>query len=192
MHTVLADLIASEGVVEDLVLRGQTGVMALHGGLEAGTAEAARACARKAGASLYVVEQPEDIAWHIPSTQYDPGQSAKLKSFLEHVRLSVSIHGFGRRGFESTVLVGGRNEPMRARVSEAIRRRTAVVVHSDPEEVPSGLRGLHPRNPVNLVELGGVQIELGPELRSGPVIDGIVDAVAVVLAAEQASICARP
>ena len=31
--------------------------------------------------------------------------------------------------------------------------------------IPADLRGLHPRNPVNLPRLGGVQVELPPRVR---------------------------
>ena len=92
---VLADLIGTDGVVEELVLRGPVGVMALHGGLEAGTAPAGRQCARLAGASFYAVVQPGDFRWHVPSTRFDPLESRKLTTFLEHVKMAVSIHGFG-------------------------------------------------------------------------------------------------
>lgn len=189
---MLADLIASEGVVEDAILRGPTGVMALHGGLEAGTAEAARRCARAAGSSLYVVEQPDDLRWHVPSTRFDPRESPKLRSFLEHIRVAVSIHGFGRRGLEETVLVGGRNERLRLRLGAAIRRRAGVAVITDGAHIPAGLRGRHPRNPVNMPLFGGAQLELAPQLRSGPRLDGIVAAVASVLAAEQEGLCPAP
>lgn len=188
---MLEELIATDGVVEDAVLRGRVGVMALHGGLEAGTATAARRCARATGASLYVVVQPDDIRWHVPSTRFDPAQSRKLQGFLEHVSLAVSFHGFGRRGLESTVLVGGGNERLRRRVGAAIARRTELRVIADPERIPRGLRGLHPRNPVNLPEFGGVQIELSPQSRRDGHLAKVVAAVSAVLIAEQASVCGR-
>jgi phage replication-related protein YjqB (UPF0714/DUF867 family) len=186
---MLSDLIASPGVREELVLRGPTGVMALHGGLEAGTAEAARLAAGRAGASLYVVEQPGDFRWHVPSTKYDPRQSRRLRAFLDHVRVAVSIHGFGRRGMQANVLVGGRNERLRSRLGASIARATGSEVLSDPAAIPSALRGTHPRNPVNLPEFGGAQVELSPQARSEREIGVIADAIAVVLAAEQSDIC---
>lgn len=189
---MFGELIATEGVLEELVLRGSTGVMALHGGLEAGTAEAARRCSRRAGASLYVVEQPDGFRWHIPSTRYDPARSTKLRSFLEHVRLAVSIHGFGHRAMPFGVLVGGGNRRLRRRLADAISARTEIGVLADVRSLPRSLRGLHPRNPVNLPELGGAQLELAPHVRSGASFDEVVEAVTVVLSAEQASLCGGP
>jgi phage replication-related protein YjqB (UPF0714/DUF867 family) len=188
----LADLIATDGVVEESKLRGRVGVMALHGGLEAGTAEAARRCARLAGASLYTVEQPPDFRWHVPSTRFDPAESEGLRSFLEHVQLAVSFHGFGRQGLEGTVLLGGTNERLRHRLAAAVARATPLRPVADPESIPAGLRGAHPRNPVNLPDFGGVQIELSPQAREETTIVGLVHAVAAVLAAEQSSVCAAP
>lgn len=185
------DLIATEGVTEEASLRGRVGVMALHGGLEAYTATAARRCARATGASLYTVVQHEEVRRHLPSTRFDPTQSRNLKAFLEHVSLVVSFHGFGRRGLESTVLVGGGNERLRGRVGEAIAHHSELRVIADPERIPRGLRGLHPRNPVNLPEFGGAQIELSPQARRDGHLAEIVTAVSAVLIAEQASVCGR-
>jgi phage replication-related protein YjqB (UPF0714/DUF867 family) len=182
---VLADLIATEGVVEEATLRGRVGVMALHGGLEAGTAPAARRCARLAGASLYAVEQPAGFRWHVPSTRFDPAESAKLERFLDHVRVAISFHGFGRRGLEHTVLLGGTNIELRHRLAAAIERATPLRPIADPESIPAGLSGAHPLNPVNIPEYGGVQIELSPQAREKPIVAALVDAVAAVLAAEQ-------
>lgn len=187
---MLAQLIATDGVVEESVLRGPVGVMALHGGLEAETARAATESARLASASVYTVVQPEDFRWHVPSTRYVPGESARLMEFLEHVKMAVSFHGFGRRGFADTVLVGGSNDRLRRRIGAAIERRTSLRVVVDLDQIPPGLRGRHPRNPVNLPELGGAQIELSPGARSAGSLDGVVTAVAAVLASEQASVCA--
>lgn len=189
---MLADLIATKGVVEDTVLRGPVGVMALHGGLEAGTAPAARRCARLAGASFYAVVQPQDLRWHVPSTRFDPGESQKLKAFLVSVKLAVSFHGFGRRGFEHSVLIGGNNRRLGRLLEAAIEYRTDLRVIADPERIPPGLRGTHPHNPVNLPELGGAQIELSPQAREDCALDRVVGAVAGVLAAEQSGVCANP
>lgn len=189
---MFAELIATEGVVEDAILRGSIGVMALHGGLEAGTAPAARRCARLAVASLYTVVQPQDFRWHVPSTRFDPTESQKLRVFLERVRLAVSFHGFGRRGFEGTVLVGGSNQRLGLLLGAAIERGTDLRVITNPGEIPPGLRGAHPRNPVNLPEFGGAQIELSPQARESGVLDDVVAAMAAVLAAEQAGVCAIP
>jgi phage replication-related protein YjqB (UPF0714/DUF867 family) len=36
---------------------------------------------------------------------------------------------------------------------------------NDLDEIPKELRGLHPKNPVNIPEFAGVQVELPPTLR---------------------------
>ena len=95
---MLAALLATPGVVETVRLDGSTGVMALHGGLEAGTARAATALAGAIGGSLYAVEQPADLAWHVPSIEYRPTASDGLGAFIRHVQVAISFHGFGRRG----------------------------------------------------------------------------------------------
>ena len=184
------DLLAADGVAEELVLRGRIGVMALHGGLEAGTADAARRTAALGSASLYAVVQPADFRWHVPSTKFDPRHSEKLTSFLEHVSVAVSIHGFGRRGLEHTVLVGGTNQRLRGIVAAGIERRTGLRAVTEESGIPSGLSGRHPRNPVNLPPMGGVQIELSPQAREGAVFDDLVGAIGAVVAAEQRSLCA--
>jgi phage replication-related protein YjqB (UPF0714/DUF867 family) len=189
---VLAELITTRGVVEQSTLRGAVGVMALHGGLEDGTAFAARECSRIAGASLYVVEQPEDFRWHVPSTRFDPLESRRLSRFLEHVKVAVSIHGFGRPGFERAVLVGGGNRRLRELIGSAIGRRTDLDVITDLDRIPPELRGTHPRNPVNLPEFGGVQIELSPHARGEHELSRTIAAVASVIVAEQAGVCAAP
>ncbi len=188
---MLADLLATPGVIETADLRGPAGVMALHGGLEHETARIARRVATAAGVSRYTVELPDDLAWHVPSTRFDPAESPQLRSFLEHVRLVVSVHGFGRRGLESTVLVGGGNRRLAGRLAGALRRRTGLRIVADLEQIPAGLRGAHPRNPVNLPALGGAQLELSPGAREPAAADGVVAAVAAVLSAEQRSLC-RP
>ncbi len=186
---MLADLLATPGVTETLDLRGPAGVMALHGGLEAETAAIAARAAAAAAASSYRVVLPGDLAWHVPSTRFDPAQSDRLRRFLEHVRMAVSVHGFGRRGLERTVLVGGGNRRLAGRVAGALRRHTSLRVIDDVHRMPRGLRGLHPRNPVNLPARGGVQLELSPGAREPEEAAGVVAAVASVLRSEQRSLC---
>ena len=189
---MLRDLIETPAVTETVQLDGVVGVMAVHGGLEAGTAEAARSVAAGAHASLYTVVQPSDLRWHVPSIAFDPRDSEALASFLEHIRLAVSFHGFGRPGFEGAVLVGGGNRRVAGEIADAIRRRTDLRVLDDLDDMPVRLRGVHPANPVNLPELGGVQLELSVEARRPSAIAPIIEAVAAVLRAEQRTLCAAP
>lgn len=173
-------------------MRGSIGVMALHGGLEKHTETIAGRIAARTGASLYRVVQPRDLAWHIPSTSYRPDESDGLRSFLSHVRTVVSLHGFGRPHLKRTVLVGGRNTDLGEEVAAAIRRFTDLRVIDDPDGMPKGLAGRHPRNPVNLPELAGVQLELSHSARVAPAVEGVVDALTTVIRGHQASVCPRP
>ena len=85
---MLADLLAHDGVCETLELRGRFGFMAIHGGsLERGTAEVARRAAGRCGASLYTVELPDGLHWHVPSHLYDPAVSPQLFAFLDGPRI---------------------------------------------------------------------------------------------------------
>ena len=186
---MLAELIAIPGVVERVQLAGRVGVMALHGGLEDGTAEAAEEIARRANASIYAVIQPDDLWWHVPSVRYDPRESPKLTRFLEYVGLAVSLHGFGRRGLEDTVLVGGRNRQAAGVIADALRRVDGMRVIDDMDEIPPKLRGVHPSNPVNLPEFAGVQLELSSHVRRGDRLEGIIDAVANTILTQQRSLC---
>src|SRR5690348_14787354 len=69
------DLLAHPEVVEERVLASPVGFLALHGGLEPGTAEIARTAATRAGASWYVIVQPDDLKRHVPSHEHDPADS---------------------------------------------------------------------------------------------------------------------
>ena len=94
---VLADLLREPGVVEEAELASDVGFLAVHGGLEPGTAEVALAAARRAGASYYTVSQPDDLKWHIPTHLIDPADAPRLATFLGHVDVVVSVHGYWRR-----------------------------------------------------------------------------------------------
>jgi len=168
---VIAELLAHEGVVETCELRAPFGFMALHGGsLERATAEVARRAAAVSGASLYAVEQPEDLQWHIPSHRYDPADAPQLAAFLEHVDTVISLHGYGREGWWTRLLVGGANRGLAAITASALRRHLdGFELVEEIDEIPTELRGLHPDNPVNRVAGAGVQLELPPRVRGlGP------------------------
>lgn len=168
---MLADLLAHDGVVETCELRSQFGFLALHGGsLERGTAEVARRAATAAGASLYTVEQPEDLQWHVPSHLCDPTAAPNLRGFLEHVDVVISIHGYGREGYWTRLLLGGANRDLAARTAGCLRDALdGFEVVDDIDVIPRELRGLHAANPVNLSRGGGVQVELPPRVRGfGP------------------------
>jgi phage replication-related protein YjqB (UPF0714/DUF867 family) len=170
---VLDQLLATPGVQERCVLGTSFGFLALHGGLEAGTAEIAQAAAVASNASIYAVVQPDDMRWHIPSHAYAPAQSDALVAFLGHVELVISVHGFGGlRGDDDrwiTGLLGGCNRELAAQL--ALLLRAALPGYrwiDDLERIPSHLRGVHRNNPVNMTGAGGVQLELPPRVRRTP------------------------
>ncbi|MEZ5145369.1 MAG: poly-gamma-glutamate hydrolase family protein [Acidimicrobiales bacterium] len=172
---MLTDLLRIDGVTEHLELRSSLGFLALHGGsLERGTDAVAEEAARRAGASYYAVRQPEDLRWHLPSTAFDPDASPALATVLEHCEVVVSVHGYGRAGLFTSVLLGGRNRRLARHVADHLQ--TALPEYDAVAElsrIPRELRGLHPDNPVNRPEGAGVQVELPPRIRGlGPHWDG--------------------
>ncbi len=196
MSRAFAELLATPGVEELCELRSGFGFMAYHGGaLEEMTDVIARAAAERTGASYYGVHQPKGLERHIPSTRFDPEVSPRLAAFVGHVHTVVTVHGFGRRGYFTTLLLGGQNRRLAHHIGAALRRHLpAYEVATDLERIPQELRGMHPRNPVNLPPRRGVQIELPPRVRGttplfwdweGPglaphtarLVDGLVEAV---------------
>jgi len=166
-----AQLLATAGVEEVCLLRdgdiGRLGFMAFHGGsLEEMTDVIARSAADRSGASYYGVHQPKGLEWHIPSTKFSPATSPALSRFIEHVDVVITVHGFGRQGYFTTLLLGGRNRALAEHVGAHLRERLpAYEIATDLERIPRELRGLHERNPVNLPRQQGVQIELPPRVR---------------------------
>jgi phage replication-related protein YjqB (UPF0714/DUF867 family) len=181
---MLDALLASPGVEEHCVLRSQFGFLALHGGLEAGTAEVVDAAAHATGASLYAVVQPDDLRWHVPSHRYDPALSRDLQEFLGHVDVVVSVHGFGGlRGADdrwTTALLGGGNRELAHRLATELRGALPNYRWIDDlDAIPAHLRGLHPDNPVNRPRGQGVQLELPPRVRRpGDDVDALITALA--------------
>lgn len=163
----LRDLLDHPGVEEVLELRGRFGFMAFHGGsLEERTDLVARTAADRAGASYYGVHQPAGLRQHVPSHRFTGDQSQSLAEFLEHVDVVITVHGYGRRGLFTTMLLGGGNRDLAAHVAPHLRRALpAYLVEDDIEQIPKELRGLHPKNPVNAPRNGGVQLELPPRVR---------------------------
>ena len=167
---MFSELLRHPGVEEQCVLAGRFGFLAFHGGsLEVGTDVLAEAAAHRAGASLYVVRQPDDLRWHVPSVEFDPAESPALASFVDHVDVGVALHGYGREGLFTTLLLGGHNRALAARLRAALEAQLAdgFVALDDLELIPQPLRGQHPRNPVNRLRRGGVQLELPPRVRPG-------------------------
>jgi phage replication-related protein YjqB (UPF0714/DUF867 family) len=191
-----AEVLATAGVTETSELRGPVGLMAYHGGsLEVMTDVIAAEVANRSGASYYGVIQPESSREHFPSISVQPSESERLARFLDHVEVVITIHGFGRRGMFSSLLLGGRNRRLAAHLGASLRARLpAYEIVTDLAAIPEPLRGQHRANPVNLPRQSGVQIELPPRVRGlspmwwdweGPgltphteaLIDGLADAV---------------
>jgi len=169
-RVVFADLLAHPDVVEEQVLASPVGFLALHGGLEPGTAEIAVAAARRAGASWYVIVQPDELKQHVPSHEHDPADAPLLAAFLSHVHVVISVHGYwGHDDLHAALLVGGRDRDLAA--SLGTRLRVALPeyrVVDDLDAIPRSLRGIDPRNPVNRAARG-VQVELPHPVRAiGP------------------------
>jgi len=162
-----AELLAHPEVDEVITLRSRFGFMAYHGGgLEEMTDVIAQAAAERCGASYYGVHQPVGMERHVPSVDVDPAVSSNLRAFLDHVDIVVTVHGFGRQGFFTSLLLGGRNRDLAHHVGGHLRRvLPAYDIVTDLEAIPRDLRGQHPANPVNLPAHSGVQIELPPRVR---------------------------
>lgn len=155
-----ATVLSTPGVEEVCELRGPVGFMAYHGGdLELMTDVIARRAADASEASLYAVVQPAGMRSHFPSTTVARSDSTMLATFLDHVDIVITIHGFGRRGMFGSLLLGGQNREFATHVGTTLRRHLpAYDVVTDVESIPKQLRGLHDLNPVNVPTHGGVQV----------------------------------
>jgi phage replication-related protein YjqB (UPF0714/DUF867 family) len=164
---VFAELLCHPLVREQVVLRSRIGFLALHGGLEPGTSELASEAAARAGASLYAVDQPDDLKWHVSAHLVDPTCAPRLAEFLDHVDVVLSIHGYWRDDLRMCLLLGGANRPLATQLAGVLRPALPDYdVVDDVDAIPPGLRGLHPQNPVNLARGGGVQLELPHPVRA--------------------------
>jgi phage replication-related protein YjqB (UPF0714/DUF867 family) len=208
----LVELLALPGMSEECILRSKVGFMALHGGSQdRGTEQIARRAAEQAGASYYAILHPSELRIHLTSRLHDPAHSARLRAFLGHVDVAISVHGFGRDGFAlwidrdrglivepygpavrgrqtgplRGIILGGLNAQLLHAARELLEQRFAGY-HVADERVRLGF---HPDNPVNLPSAQGVQIELPPGLRGigelGEILvprqNGIVDEVVAAL-----------
>lgn len=162
-----ADLLAFDGVREEVVLRGRFGFMAFHGGgLEEMTDVVARLAAERSDASYYAVLHPPDSELHLPSTRVTPDDSPRLAEVIDHVDVVVTMHGFGRAALMTSLLLGGQNRTLAGHVAGHLRQALpAYDVIDDLDAIPRELRGVHDRNPVNLPRHRGVQVELPPRVR---------------------------
>ncbi|MGW1586667.1 poly-gamma-glutamate hydrolase family protein [Streptomyces sp. NPDC002386] len=144
-----------------LTVRSDIGVLALHGSKEGGTAELAREVAARTGATALVFTQPAGTPVHIPSHRMSEAPCEALREFLAHVSLTVSLHGHLRPDATRSIFLGGANRAAALALGRPLALLApAFATVTDLELIPAGLRGLNPRNPVNLTRAGGVQVEL--------------------------------
>ncbi|MCE2736398.1 MAG: poly-gamma-glutamate hydrolase family protein [Acidimicrobiaceae bacterium] len=163
----LSDLLTYDGVSEECVLRSTFGFMAFHGGsLEEMTDIVASRAAERVGASYYGIQLPDNLEWHIPSHKVTADQSPLLDAFLSHVNIVITVHGFGRAGYFTSLLLGGRNRRLASHLGDSLRKHLpAYRIIDELDDIPGNLRGMHQDNPVNVVEHAGVQLELPPRVR---------------------------
>lgn len=173
-RSAFRELLDHPDIEERVDLRGhhlprdeRIGFMAYHGGgLEVMTERIAQAAAERCGASYYGVHQPRGMEVHIPSIDVSPEHSERLRGFVDHVGTVVTIHGYGRPGLYTSLLLGGRHRGLAEHIGVHLREHLPVYeIVTDLESIPVELRGLHHRNPVNLPPQSGVQIELPPRVR---------------------------
>jgi len=160
-------LLETSDAYEELEIRSKVGLMAYHGGtLEKATDAIARETAELCGASYYGLIQTNDDPLHFPSTKLFDYGSENLNVFFQHVRVVITIHGYGREHLFHSVLLGGRNRALASHLASFLKMALPdYSFENDLEKIPKELRGLHPKNPVNIPALTGVQVELPPTLR---------------------------
>lgn len=183
----LSELLARSDVIEHSTIRSTFGFLAIHGGgLERMTDVIAERAADEAGASVYVVKHPPNYPNHLSSSAFRAEESPRLKKFLDHVDVVISLHGYGRMDRSTQLLAGGRNRTL----AEHLARHVVIPGYrlvTDLDDIPRELRGLHPDNPVNVPRHGGTQLELSPRVRglsprSGMVgDDGLTPATAALI-----------
>ena len=191
-----ADLLATPACEEVCELRGRFGFMAFHGGsLEEMTDVIAAAAAERSGASYYGVHPAERPRRGTSRrTSVDPTTRRCWPTSSSTSTSSSPSTATAGTGFTPRCCSAGRTA--RSPTTSATHLRThlpAYEIAHRPRRIPSELRGLHPRNPVNLPRQQGVQIELPPRVRGasplwwdweGPglaphtesLIDGLVEA----------------
>ena len=160
-------ILETSDAYEELEIRSKVGLMAYHGGtLEKATDAIARETAALCGASYYGLIQTNDDPLHFPSTKLFEYASENLNIFFQHVRVVITIHGYGREHLFHSVLLGGRNRALASHLASFLKMALPdYSFENNLEQIPKELRGLHPKNPVNIPALTGVQVELPPTLR---------------------------
>ena len=104
----------------------------------------------------------------------DPADSPALGRFLDHVDVVLSVHGYGRDGLFTTLLLGGGDRALAGHVAGHLRAAPARLHgRGRPRRHPPAAAGPAPRQPGEPDSAGGgVQIELPPRIRlQGPNAD---------------------
>ncbi len=139
--------------------RDRIAIVAPHaGGIEPLTGELAAAIAGRRH-RLYIfagVAASGNASLHVTSTRFD---EKNLRDVLKGARTAIAIHG-GGDSEERVTQIGGRNQFLRDQITEALRRSGFDVIPA-----ADSLAGVAPRNLVNRVPEGGVQLELSLGLR---------------------------
>jgi phage replication-related protein YjqB (UPF0714/DUF867 family) len=142
--------------------------IAVHGGgIEAGTAEAADAVARRNGQDYYAFVGLREVgngALHITSVHFDEPQCEELQ---RSARATVSYHGCA--GERPIVHLGGGDQDLRRRIGEALADAGFTVDwHTAVDLDGSDRRNICNRNASG----AGVQLELSTALRASFFPDG--------------------
>ena len=107
-------------------MRAASGSWRSMAGRWRGTDRIAKAAAEASGASLYAVLQPPPDPEHVPSTLVRRG-SHRCWSFHRPVDVVVTVHGYGRSGMFTSLLLGGRNRGLaEGSVTDCARASTAT------------------------------------------------------------------
>lgn len=139
--------------------RSEIAVLAPHAGaIEPLTGELAKAIAgREHRLYCFVGNAPGGNArLHVTSTRFD---EPTLRTVLAGARVAISIHGASGDD-EAVTLIGGANTALARRVGNALEDAGFSII-----EASGHLAGADPRNVVNRVPEGGVQLELTRRLR---------------------------
>jgi phage replication-related protein YjqB (UPF0714/DUF867 family) len=139
--------------------RSRIAVLAPHAGqIEPFTGEIARAVAgndhRYYGFAGSAPEGSRRL--HVSSTRFD---EPALRAVLQGARTALSIHGTSGDDLAAT-LIGGVNRALAEAIRANLEQAGFTVV-----DAPARLAGTDPRNVVNRVPEGGVQLELTSRLR---------------------------
>ncbi|POX50157.1 hypothetical protein C3489_23215 [Streptomyces sp. Ru71] len=159
----LTERVTIEGVEFTVTLTPGDGIglLALHASVEGGTGELADELAQRCGATRLVFRQSDGEPVHIPSARMGAVPCRLLRDFLARVDVVVSLHGHLRPAAPRSIFLGGadRTAPrLMAGGLASLRPRFEPV--TDLALIPAALRGVNPRNPVNMAGGSGVQVEL--------------------------------